>query len=195
MLRSLVLIIILTVMAFAQPHEWHVDKNAKNLVKFTSEVVVLTFDGVTDNIDGYIYWEGETHFEKNTQMLFEVDLNTLDTGNGKRDRDMRDVLETDQWQMTRFAGEISGFEKIDSTVLAYNVAASGKIHIHGKEKALEAPGVITIDGGKMHVVCNFSVFLKDFDIEAPTLAAFVKVNEEIKLHLDFYLKNVKEEDH
>ena len=172
--------------------EWHVDKDSKNLVKFTSEVVVLTFEGVTENIDGYLYWEGETPFEKNSQMVFEVDLNTIDTDNGKRDRDMRDVLETEKWQMTTFEGSISNFEKIDSSITAYNVTAKGKISIHGKEKELEAPGIITIDNGKMNIISNFSVFLEDYDIEAPSLAAFIKVSEEIKLHLNYYLKEVKE---
>lgn len=172
--------------------EWHVDKDAKNLVKFTSEVVVLTFDGVTDNIDGYIYWEGETAFEKNTQMLFEVDLNTLDTDNGKRDRDMREVLETDKWQVTTFEGTITNHEKIDSAITAYHVTVKGKISIHGVEKELEAPGKIAIENGKMHVVSDFSVYLNEHNIEAPSLAAFVKVSEEILLHLDFYLKEVKE---
>jgi polyisoprenoid-binding protein YceI len=188
MRRVLYLLALLFIHIIGFAAEWQLDKDAKNLVKFTSEVVVLTFDGVTDDIDGYLYWEGETPFEKNTQLHFEVDLNTLSTDNGKRDRDMRDVLETGKWQFTTFDGIIANFEKIDSTVTAYKVTAKGKIFIHGVEKELEAPGMITQENEKLHVVCNFSVFLKDFKIAAPTLAAFVKVSEEIKLHLDFYLK-------
>ena len=88
---------LLLMFASGQEAEWHVYKESKNLVKFTSEVVVLTFDGITDQIDGYIYWEGDSLFEKNTQLRFEVDLNSIETGIGKRDRDMRDVLETEKW--------------------------------------------------------------------------------------------------
>ncbi|MBM3262486.1 MAG: hypothetical protein FJY97_03550 [candidate division Zixibacteria bacterium] len=56
--------------------EAHVDKQAKNKVVFTSEVVALTFSGITDRIDGYLYWEGDLLFQRNTQFRFEVDLNT-----------------------------------------------------------------------------------------------------------------------
>ena len=44
----------------------------------------------------------------------------------------------------------------------------------------------------MNVICNFSVFLKDHEIEAPSLLAFIKVAEEIKLHLNFELKKIEE---
>jgi polyisoprenoid-binding protein YceI len=177
---------------FALADEWHVDNEAENLIKFTSEVVVLTFDGVTDKIDGYIYWGGDSLFEENTQMRFEVDLNSIETGIGKRDRDMRDVLETEKWPVTYFEGTIADFEKIDSTVTAYRIIAKGKIFIHGEEKEMEVPGTIALEQDKMHVKARFMVLLKDFNIEAPSLVAFVKVSQEIRLTVDFYLKEFTE---
>lgn len=183
---------LLLALASGQAEEWHVDTSAKNLVKFTSEVVVLSFDGVTDKIDGYLYWEGDSLFQKNTQMHFEVDINSIETGIGKRDRDMRDVLETEKWPVTYFDGTISDFTKIDSSVTAYRVTAKGTIFIHGETKEIEVPGTIAFEQDKMHVKANFMVLLKNFNIEAPTLAAFVKVSQEIYLHLDFYLNEFKE---
>ena len=35
--------------------EWQVKKSEDNLVKFTSSTAVLDFDGITSEIDGYIY--------------------------------------------------------------------------------------------------------------------------------------------
>lgn len=185
--------ICLTGLLFAsvQAAEWQVDKQSKNLVKFTSEVVVLTFSGVTDQIDGFIYWEGEQVFPENTRLRFEVDLNSIETGIGKRDRDMRDVLETGKWPFTSFEGTLSGVQALDSSRSAYKVTAKGKIFIHGVEKEMEVPGTIALEQGKMHVIADFMVRLKDFNIAAPSLAAFVKVSEEILLHLDFYLSEVK----
>jgi polyisoprenoid-binding protein YceI len=192
-MRSAILYIgLLLALASGQAEEWHVDTSAKNLVKFTSEVVVLTFDGVTDKIDGYLYWEGDSLFEKNTQMHFEVDINSIETGIGKRDRDMRDVLETEKWPVTYFDGTISDFSKIDSSVTAYRVTAKGTIFIHGETKEIEVPGTVAFEQDKMHVKANFMVLLKNFNIEAPALAAFVKVSQEIYLHLDFYLNEFKE---
>ena len=192
-MRNFLLVLLLS---FSQnavfASEWQVDTSAKNLVQFTSEVVVLTFDGVTDNIDGYLYWEGDSMFQTNSKLYFEVDLNTLETGMSKRDRDMRDVLETQKWQFTSFEGQISSVEKIDSTVTAFQIWTTGKMFIHGVSQEMEIPGMVTIEtDGRMRVVCDFVVLLSDFNIEAPSLAAFVKVSNEIKLHLDFYLNESK----
>ncbi len=171
--------------------EWHVKKDAVNLVKFTSEVVVLSFNGITNDIDGFIYWEGDSAFADNNQMHFEVDLNTLDTGIGKRDRDMRDVLETDKWPLATFEGGVIRAEKIDTTVTAYRVVARGQMFIHGVAQELEVPGRVTLEpNGLMRIVSDFTLRLSDYRIKAPSLAAFVKVSNEIELHLDFFLERV-----
>ena len=171
--------------------EWHVDKKAENQVVFISKVVAFTFEGTTDRIDGYIYWAGDQFFERDTQVRFEVDLGTLDTDNGKRDSDMRGVLETDKWPYAVFEGVSSSIVKIDSTVTAFRVKTKGTISIHGIEKELEVPGLITVEDGRIHLKSRFSIKLSDFDIEAPSLVAFVKVSDEIKIDLDFYLQDVE----
>ena len=82
-------------------------KSDDNLVKFTSSTSLLDFDGITSNIDGYIYWEGDKIFGEKNEIYFEVDLNSVETGIGKRDRDMReDVLETDKYPKTWYKGKI-----------------------------------------------------------------------------------------
>ena len=70
-------------------------------------MVALAFTGTTDKIDGFIYWEGEPIFAAKDQLHFEVDLASFDTGIGKRDRDMRQVLDTDQWPKAVYKGKIA----------------------------------------------------------------------------------------
>lgn len=169
--------------------EWHVKKSDDNLVKFTSSTALLDFDGITSNIDGYIYWEGEEVFGENNELYFEVDLNSVETGIGKRDRDMReDVLETDKYPKTWYKGKITNVSVDSGNKNKYSVSSNGKMFLHGFEKELDINAEIEIVGDEMHVICNFSVFLKDYEIEAPRLLAFIKVAEEIKLHLDFKLE-------
>lgn len=173
--------------------EWHVKKSKNNLVKFTSSTSLLDFNGTTDKIDGYIYWEGDNKFGKNNEVYFEVDLNSVETGIGKRDSDMReDVLETDKWPTTSFKGVINNvtIDKSDSSM--YNVVSIGKMFIHGIEKELQLEARIKVEDDIMNVKADFSVFLKDYEIEAPSLLAFIKVAEEIKLHLDFQLEKYQE---
>lgn len=186
-----ILITLLVLSSLILGEEWHVKKSSDNLVKFTSSTPVLDFDGITSKIDGYIYWEGDDMFGKNNELYFEVDLNSIETGIGKRDRDMReDVLETDKWPKTSFRGSIVNVQNIDSNI--FEVFSKGLIFIHGHKKDLEISAVIMINDSTMNVKCDFSVFLKDYEIEAPSLLAFIKVAEEIKLHLDFQLTKITE---
>ena len=191
-LLKLFLFIALVNITFAD--EWHVKKVESNIVKFTSTTTILDFDGTTSDIDGYIYWDGKEIFRGKNELYFEVDLNTVETGIGKRDRDMReDVLETDKWQTTYFKGSIIKAEKDESTN-TYKVKVLGKMFIHGIEKEIEIPGNIKIENGIMTVITNFSIYLKDYKIKAPSLLAFIKVAEEIKLHLKFQLEKTKEKN-
>lgn len=86
--------------------ELQVDHTKKNLVRFISDAPIENFEGITNNIDGYIYFEQED-FTNNSELYFEVDLRTIDTGIGLRNRHMRDnYLETDQYPFTFFSGKI-----------------------------------------------------------------------------------------
>ncbi len=172
--------------------EWHVDEGKDNLVKFTSEVVILTFYGITDQIDEYLYWQGERLFEENSQFHFEVNLNSLDSGNGKRDRDMRKVLNTEQWPYAIYEGTIADVEKIDSSVASYRVRTSGTMFIHGVEKKIDTDAVLSFQQKHINIRSTFAINLSDYDINAPFLAAFVKVSDRIQLEVDFYLKKVRE---
>ena len=172
--------------------EWHVDKKAEgNQVAFTSKVVALTFTGTTDKIDGFIYWEGESIFAAKDQLHFEVDLASFDTGIGKRDRDMRQVLDTDQWPKAVYKGEIAEHTAVDSTEVAYRVKTKGILSLHGVDRAVEVPGTVVVEEGRSKVEAAFTIKLADYNIEAPSLAAFVKVSQEIAIEVSFYLKHVQ----
>ena len=66
--------------------------------------------------------------------------------------------------------------------------------VHGVEKEIEIPGKIKIENGVMDVESKFSIYLNDFNIEAPSLIAFIKVAQEIKLKLNFKLEQTREND-
>lgn len=169
--------------------DWQVDKSADNKVTFYSSTSLLDFEGVTDKIDGYIYWEGDKVFGDKSEIYFEVQLAAFETGIGKRDRDMReDVLQTNKYPIASFTGS---FIKVKKTASNYTVVAKGEMSLHGHKKEMEISGIITFEENSMNIKSNFSLFLKDYEIIAPSLMAFVKVAEEIKLELDFNLHEAK----
>lgn len=172
--------------------EWQVDRQARdNQVRFESTVAGFSFAGVTDRIDGYVYWSGAELLAGESQLLFEVELNGLDTGIGKRDRDMRLILATDRWPKAVFKGQILRHEPVDSTVTAYRVTAQGRLSLHGVERELEVPGTVVVESDRSRVAAAFSIHLSDYGIEAPSLAAVVKVNQEIDVTVAFAMKHVQ----
>ncbi len=186
MKSQIIYMLLLTALLPLFAGDWQVNDKGDNKVIFHSKSTLIDFDGTTDNIDGYIYWDGEEAFSGKNEFYFEVQLETFDTGNGKRDRDMRsDVLQTLLFPLASFSGTLTHIKKTDDR---WMVTVSGEMSLHGKKKHLQMPATITIKDGIMHVSTAFSLYLHDYDIKAPQLAAFVKVADEVKLDIHFDLK-------
>jgi polyisoprenoid-binding protein YceI len=170
--------------------EYQVDKTQENLVKFISDAPLEDFEGVTDKIDGYIFWEGDNLLQ-NSEVYFEVDLNSLDTGIGLRNRHMREnYLHTDKYPFTHFTGNLTSAEQTDKG--AYQVAVDGTMFIHGVEKPVKVDGqMIPVEGG-FRIQTKFTVSLSDYNIEVPQLM-FMKIDENMKLELDYFVKKIEKE--
>ncbi len=165
--------------------EYHVDKSGDNLVKFISDAPIEDFEGVTDQIDGYIYWKGDNLLDA-SQFYFEVDLNTLDTGIGLRNRHMRDnYLETERYPMAQYNGRLVEAEKISDTV--YEVKAEGKMFIHGVENQLTVNGKMIKKGDRYQITSAFDVKLSDYHIDIPSIM-FYKIDETMALELNFFVE-------
>ena len=180
-----VLILILVISNSLRATEYDVDKSKKNVVKFISEATIENFEGVTNSIDGYLFFKGDD-FLSESDLYFEVDLRTLDTGIGLRNRHMReDYLETDKYPMTNFKGKIVYVQKVSDT--ESKVTLDGNLFIHGVTKPMKINGnLFQVEGG-YRVKAYFEILLTDYNIEIPKLM-FMKISNTIKLALDFYVK-------
>ena len=87
--------------------------------------------------------------------------------------------------------EIAEHTAVDSTVVAYRIKTKGILLLHGVDRAVEVPGTVVVEEGRSKVEAAFTIKLADYNIEAPSLAAFVKVSEEIAIEVSFYLKHVQ----
>jgi polyisoprenoid-binding protein YceI len=177
--------------------EYHVDTTAQRLVRFISKAPLDNFDGITSRIDGYavippnVGQRGQSY--DSTTFYFEVDLNSLDTGTGLRNRHMREnYLETDSHPFARYAGRISGMDRGSDT--AFFVSATGELTIHGVKRPLAAMITAVKDRQRYHVRTQFPVALPDFKIKVPKLM-FMKISDTVQVQVDFYLypvSNTKE---
>ena len=180
--------LFLLAISILQAGEWQVDKKKENSVVFKSSTTLLDFEGTTDKVDGYLYWEGDSLFGPDNQIYFEIPLATFDTGIGKRDRDMReDVLETEKYPLAVFKGTITESNQNGNQ---YSLISKGTMSLHGKVQQLVINGNASLNGDELIVDSQFSIFLKDFDIEAPSLMAFVKVAQEIKIIVRLTMKRI-----
>lgn len=178
----------------AHAGEWHVDTSHEgNQVQFTSEVVSLRFDGVSQQIDGFIYWEGDALFAQNGQFRFEVDMASFDTGIGKRDRDLRAVLNTKKWPKASFTGTLSPPAPDTSAAHSYVALARGTFSLHGVERPVEVPAHVVLDGAHAEIDARFALRLLDYQIEAPSLAAFIKVSEEVDVLVHVRMNDIAQE--
>lgn len=175
--------------------EYHVDLEADNVVRFISEATIEDFEGVTAAIDGFIVLgsgglvEGAT---EGSDFYLEVDLGSLDTGIGLRNRHMRDnYLEVDRFPYATFAGGFGDVSPGDDGWM--RVVGQGDLGIHGMSRSMEIPCDVAPSGGGFRARCAFEVLLSDFGIEIPKVM-FMKLANEIRLELDFYVAPADLED-
>ena len=170
--------------------EFQVNKKQKNMVKFISDTPIENFEGITEKIDGYIFWL-DSDMTKSSEIYLEVDLNSLDTGIGLRNRHMREnYLETDRYPITHFKGKMISSTIVDDTTIS--IEAEGVIFIHGIEQPLNLKADLIKRTDGFRVKTNFIVKLSDFNIEIPSIM-FYKIDENMQLELDFYIKGLPEQ--
>ena len=166
--------------------EYHVDRDADNEVRFISRAPFDEFEGVTDRIDGYVLLDGPRLQEgapQEAQLYLEVDLGSLDTGIGLRNRQMRDhYLEVEKFPYAFLEATIERVEVDDDGV--FHVTAHGVLNIHGVEREMDVPCDVSERGQGYRVRCTFNTRLSDFDIKIPKLM-FLKLANEVRLELDF----------
>jgi polyisoprenoid-binding protein YceI len=173
--------------ASAGAQEYHVDRSADRSVTFSSHASALEFQGVTDKIDGYVLMNGKRLSADTggdgTKLYLEVDLASLDTGIGMRDRHMRDeYLEVDKYPYASYEGHI-----LRTSVLSgggFRVTATGTLSLHGVSHDREIACDVTPAGEGYRARCAFDVLLSDYDIEIPKVM-FLKLANEIQIALDF----------
>jgi len=148
-------------------------KTEKGKVEFLSKASLSEFTGKSGDLNGLV------DLDKNILDFF-IDLNTLKTGIGLRDRHMRDnYLETKKFPFAEFSGNI--LENINlAPGESKNVTARGKFKIHGVERSIEVPGTLKrINDKEINLVANFTVLLSDYKIDVPSVLFYELAEEQI----------------
>jgi len=165
---------------------YRIEPGEPNEVRFHSEATVESFDGSTDEVRGWIEVD-LADLRSGARWRVEVDMASLDTGIGLRNRHMRDNhLHTDEFPVAVFEGDDDGaswpatIPPGGSTILEL----PGTFTLHGvtRERNL-AVTIAHRDDGSMTVETRFPVVLSEHDIPRPKFL-MMKLAEEQDVQLE-----------
>lgn len=145
---------------------------------FHSRVPLHSFTGSSNHLVGFISLADST-------VDFYLDLNTLETGISKRDKDMRSTLETDKYPFAEFFGKlITDFDPDHKT--RQEVTVRGEFTIHGVSREIEVEGTLQRTDEGLRVSAAWIINIEDYDIEPPGIL-FYRVNKDQKIEIDALL--------
>lgn len=149
-------------------------------LSFDAKATAGDFTGITHTVTGAMTGGASL---ADVRGFVESPVNTLVTGNGKRDTDLNKSMESGQYPAIRFDLKTVHVksERGDST----DVVLGGDFLIHGVTQAVELPAVVVRQGeSTISVDSSFPLNLKDYKIGG--LSKFLgifKMNENIVVHI------------
>ncbi|MEQ9310705.1 MAG: YceI family protein [Balneolaceae bacterium] len=145
---------------------------------FYSKVPLHSFSGTSENLVGLINLDEST-------IDFYLDLETLNTGNGKRDKDMLLTLDVKKYPFGEFFGKMTSEFDVDLQQ-EQDVTVEGVFKIHGKEQNVVISGTLTPEGNTLKLTAGWILKLEDYEIEPPSLL-FIKVDQEQEIEINAVL--------
>lgn len=169
-------------------------------VRFKAASNLHGFHGGTDALTGFVVFDPAVPLESSGEVT--IDADSLRSGDGKRDRRMRDTaLETGlfpeiKFRMRRFVAEPSD----GSRAVSGNI--HGELELHGVTRKLLVPATVRPRGGGLHVEGTVGFDMQGWDIRPPptriffaTLVVLPNVSVSFDLDLDPVAPTAEVSDH
>lgn len=151
----------------------------KGHAEFDSSVPLHSFTGKSDHLVGKINLDDST-------VDFYLDVNTLETGISKRDKDMLETLEAEKYPFAEFFGKLTS--SFDPDIKEpQEVTAEGKFTVHGETQKITVTGTLKKVSGGLQLKASWSINMEDYDIKPPGIL-FYRVSENIDIRIDALLK-------
>jgi polyisoprenoid-binding protein YceI len=149
-------------------------------VAFISTAPLQEFRGVSPHLTGQVDFASRS-------VSFFIDLETLDSGNRRRDRDMRrNYLETQRYPFATFDGTFVG--TLDPRrITADSVRVEGTFTLRDIERPITVHGLVTREGEALRVRASWPLLLGDYGIERPRIL-FYEVSETLTLEINILLR-------
>lgn len=183
-LFSIMLVTLFAPVVDAQPiHPPRPFVTDSGTVSFHSRVPLHNFTGTSSRLNGLVSLTDST-------VDFYVDLSTLETGNRRRDRDMRKTLKVEEYPFAEFTGRLLPGDGTPGEA-KHNVVAVGTFSISGVSREIRVEGTLVETGaGTLELSAAWNLSLADFEIRPPRLL-MVKVDDTQAIELSATLRPQK----
>jgi polyisoprenoid-binding protein YceI len=155
-------------------------KLAGGVLSFDGRATVGDFTGTTTAVRGEMTGGADL---SEVRGWVEAPVKTLETGNGKRDKDLNKSMESDEYPTIRFdlAGVAPGPRRGDSVA----VTLLGTFRIHGVTRKDSIPATVVLGPDRVRVRGTTPLNVKDYRIGGLSKAfGMLRMDEEILVHLD-----------
>ncbi|MEO8200693.1 MAG: YceI family protein [Gemmatimonadota bacterium] len=149
-------------------------------LSFDGKATMGDFVGTTTTVAGAMTGSAEL---SSVQGWVEAQVNTLKTGNDRRDRDLNKSMESARYPVIRFdlssvtPGAISG----DSMA----VTLHGTFRIHGVDRQVSLPGTLVRQPSGLRLRSDFPMNLTDYKIGGLSkMLGMLKMHPDIIVHVD-----------
>jgi len=153
---------------------------AHGTLSFDGHATLGDFVGTTDSVRGEMTGGPDLSAVRG---WVEGRVAALNTGNGKRDTDLRKSMQVDSFPTMRFdlAGVVPGATQGDSSAMTLR----GRLTIHGVTRDVDIPARVWLAPDTIRVRGDFPLNLKDYHIGGLSkMLGILKMHENIEVHVD-----------
>ena len=151
----------------------------EGVLSFDGRATAGAFTGTTTSVTG----EMTGGSLSDIRGWVEFPVNTLKTGNARRDRDLNKSMESKKYPAVRF--ELIGVQAADAPSDSLPVTLQGRFIIHGVTRDVSVSADVTLGPDGVRVRGTTPLNLKDYKIGGLTkMLGMLEMHEEIVVHLD-----------
>jgi hypothetical protein len=177
-----IMLIIACIATVTVGHAQNLYKAVDGEISFFSKTPMEDIDAINKDVKALINTKtGEVAFiSTNVGFHFEKPL--------MEEHFNENYMESDKYKVSVFKGKI--IQQINYTENGeHDVVVKGILNIHGVEQEREIPGIVSVKDGKINVIADFIVKVKDHKIKIPKLVV-KNIAESVKVtvNLNFELK-------
>lgn len=152
----------------------------EGVLSFDGKATAGDFTGTTRTVTGEL--RGAPTLAEASGWV-EAPVNTLLTGNGRRDKDLNKSMQSDTFPVIRF--ELAGIDSIRTEGDSTLASLRGQLLIHGVTREVRLPAVLRFLGDGARVQTTFPLNLKDYRIGGLSkMLGMLKMHPDIVVHVD-----------